>query len=295
MKSIVMLISSVYMLILDGAAEALIKIGIEAFNACAKAMDNILTLKIGSSSSNPQTAVELFSTAWNTVMNGSIFNFFSMLGGTLVIVFFLVGYCKDSVDLKKISSLEENIWMFIRLIFAVACVSQIALWMPKLISISVDVCKKLFNLSTFGIKESRAASIVDAIDNDVVALIMGLVLMIVLIAAGVGLLTIGLSRLFKLVIYACLGPAMLSTIAGGPGINRSASIWFREFLAIVFSNIVILLALVISTKLIGMPIFGRDSSSILTGVSMIIETIAVLGLVKTADGLLSKLLGGSAV
>ena len=234
MKSIVMLISSVYMLILDGAAEALIKIGIEAFNACAKAMDNILTLKIGSSSSNPQTAVELFSTAWNTVMNGSIFNFFSMLGGTLVIVFFLVGYCKDSVDLKKISSLEENIWMFIRLIFAVACVSQIALWMPKLISISVDVCKKLFNLSTFGIKESRAASIVDAIDNDVVALIMGLVLMIVLIAAGVGLLTIGLSRLFKLVIYACLGPAMLSTIAGGPGINRSASIWFREFLAIVF-------------------------------------------------------------
>ena len=173
MKSIVMLISSVYMLILDGAAEALIKIGIEAFNACAKAMDNILTLKIGSSSSNPQTAVELFSTAWNTVMNGSIFNFFSMLGGTLVIVFFL---------------LEENIWMFIRLIFAVACVSQIALWMPKLISISVDVCKKLFNLSTFGIKESRAASIVDAIDNDVVALIMGLVLMIVLIAAGVGLL-----------------------------------------------------------------------------------------------------------
>ena len=48
MKSIVMLISSVYMLILDGAAEALIKIGIEAFNACAKAMDNILTLKIGS-------------------------------------------------------------------------------------------------------------------------------------------------------------------------------------------------------------------------------------------------------
>ena len=294
MKSIVMLISSVYMLILDGAAEALIKIGIEAFNACAKAMDNILTLKIGSSSSNPQTAVELFSTAWNTVMNGSIFNFFSMLGGTLVIVFFFVGYCKDSVDLKKISSLEENIWMFIRLIFAVACVSQIALWMPKLISISVDVCKKLFNLSTFGIKESRAASIVDAIDNDVVALIMGLVLMIVLIAAGVGLLTIGLSRLFKLVIYACLGPAMLSTIAGGPGINRSASIWFREFLAIVFSNIVILLALVISTKLIGMPIFGRDSSSILTGVSMIIETIAVLGLVKTADGLLSKLLGGSA-
>ena len=293
MKSIVMLISSVYMLILDGAAEALIKIGIEAFNACAKAMDNILTLKIGSSSSNPQTAVELFSTAWNTVMNGSIFNFFSMLGGTLVIVFFLVGYCKDSVDLKKISSLEENIWMFIRLIFAVACVSQIALWMPKLISISVDVCKKLFNLSTFGIKESRAASIVDAIDNDVVALIMGLVLMIVLIAAGVGLLTIGLSRLFKLVIYACLGPAMLSTIAGGSGINRSASIWFREFLAIVFSNIVILLALVISTKLIGMPIFGRDSSSILIGVSMIIETIAVLGLVKTADGLLSKLLGGS--
>ena len=55
----------------------------------------------------------------------------------------------------------------------------------------------------------------------------------------------------------------------------------------------ILLALVISTKLIGMPIFGRDSSSILIGVSMIIETIAVLGLVKTADGLLSKLLGGS--
>lgn len=293
MKSIFMLIQAFFMLILDGAAEGLIEIGIEAFNACAKAMESILTLKIGASSSDPQTAVELFSTAWNTVMNGRIFNFFSLLGGTLVITFFLVGYCKDSVDLRKISSLEENIWMFIRLILAVACVSQIALWMPTLISMSVDVSKNLFSIRSFGIEESRAETIVDAIDNDVVALIMGLILMIVLIAAGVGLLTIGLSRLFKLVVYACLGPAMLSTIAGGSGINRSAGLWFREFLAVVFSNVVILLALVASTKLIGMPIFGNDSGSILVGISMIIETVAVLGFVKTADSLLSKLLGGT--
>ena len=266
--------------------------GIDVYNGCIKVLYGILLANPSgtSSSSTPDDVASKLSGVWDYLMHGSAYQTLVTIGGVFAIVFFLVGYCKESVDITKISNLEMNLWLFIRLILSVAGVSLVATWMPTVIRAGIGVSTKLFGKPSMAGITMSGKEMLDGIDNSIVSLIFGLIFMIVMVACGAGILFIGLQRLLKLIVYACLAPVMLSTASGGSGINRSAGIWIRNFLQVAFSNVVILLAMRISSELVGMKLLDSGSNSILQAIVTIVEVVTVVGFIKLADSLLEKLL-----
>lgn len=265
--------------------------GIDFYNGCVKVLLSVLTVKVANAGGQSDSVQGVVSEAYRTVMQGGAYENFLLLGGSLTICFFLIGYCRDSIDIRKISNLEENLFLFIKLFLGVGCVTQIGVWMPRLVSWSTLIIQEFFHVTTVGITKT-GADFYESIDNPIASVIFGIIFAIVMAVCGSGILMIGLSRVFKLLIYMALAPAMLSTIAGGSGMNRAAVNWIKEFIATCFSNVVIVLAVMVSTKLVGINLKpGWDG--ILAAMLLIVESVCVLGLIKTSDGILSRMLGTS--
>lgn len=263
--------------------------GIDFYNGCVKILLSVLTVKVASAGGQADSVQGVVSEAYGTIMRGGVYEHFLLLGGSLTICFFLIGYCRESIDIRKISNLEENLFLFIKLFLGVGCVTQIGVWMPRLISWSTLIIQEFFHVTTVGITKT-GADFYESVDNPIASVIFGMIFAIVMVVCGSGILMIGLSRVFKLLIYVALAPVMLSTIAGGGGINRTAINWIKEFIATCFSNVVMVLAVMVSTKLVGINLKpGWDG--ILAAMLLIVESVCVLGLIKTADGILARILG----
>ncbi len=266
------------------------KFGIQAYNACAEALARILMADIGGSGSVSSS----FSNAWSSIINGSTYTMMATIAGVFAVVFFMAGYCRESVDLTKISNIEANISLFIRLILSVAAVSQISRWLPVIVHAGVGVALKI-NIKDITIKESVAKELTqELIPSPIVSIVFGLIFFILFLVCGGGLLFIGLKRLMKMIMYACLAPVMLSTISGGHGINRSASIWLRGFISAAFSNVAILIALCISAKFMDVDLLGgKATTGIFKGIVAAVKVVSVIGFVKGAESIFERLIGGN--
>lgn len=275
-----------------GLGESIIDHGIEVYDACIGALYSLLTTSPAGGGAH-SSASGFFTQAWQSVVNGPAYATLVSVGGALAIVFFLIGYCKESVDVTRICNIENNINVFIRLIIGVAAVSSIAVWLPKVVKAGVGVAMQLGNSNVTTIKASGISgqTILEGVSNDGVACFIGLIMFIMLVACGIGILYIGITRLLKLIVYACLAPAMLSTITGGSGINRTAGLWLRNFLSASFSNVTIIIAMIISTKLVGAPLMETAGKGFINGFLLCGETAAVLGFIKTAESMMDRLLG----
>jgi len=269
--------------------------GITVYNGCIKTLYGILLANpAGSSpSATPTDVSQKLANVWQGLIGGTAYDILLTIAGAFTITFFVIGFCKDSVDIKKVGDIENIISMFIRLILSVACVTLVGKWLPYATSAGIGVCTKIFGKPDMTGITMNGNDMLSGIDNSIVSLIFGLIFMIVMIACGAGILFVGLIRLCKLILYACLAPVMLSTISGGSGINRTAGLWIRNFLAVVFSNVVILLAMFISSGLIGMKILEDGSNSILVAIVTIAEVVVVVAFIKTADTILERFFGAT--
>lgn len=266
------------------------KYGIKAYNVCAESLARVLLADIGGSGSASNT----FSSAWSSLVNGSAYTIMATIAGVFAIVFFLVGYCRESVDLTKISNIESNISMFIRLILSVAAVSQISRWLPVVVHAGVGVAVKL-KVSDITIKESLAKELTqELIPSPIVSIFFSAVFFLLFLFCGGSLLFIGLNRLMKLIMYACLAPVMLSTMSGGHGINRSAGVWLRGFISAAFSNVAIIIALCISAKFMDIDLLaGNATTGLFKGIVAAVKVVSVVGFVKGAESIFERLIGGN--
>lgn len=273
----------------EGPGTMFCKAGIEVYNQCIKVLTGILLSDLNSSSGSAAT----FTHAWNSIVGGSAFNLMLTISGVLAFVFFLMGWLRESVDITKISNLEANISLFIRLIIAVGAVTQIARLMPTIVSAGVGVALKM-DPGNCQISPDTAEAMMEGI-SPLLGWLFGMIYFLVLIVAGAMMLFIGIKRLMKLVFLGCLAPPMLATIAGGNGINRSAMMWTRSFISTAFSNVAIIVALVISSKFMPMEILPAEDTAtgIILGVVTIVKVVMVAGFAKISESLLDKLLGAT--
>ena len=225
---------------------------------------------------------------------------FVALGSNLVVLFFVIGFCSESVDIREEMRFEVILKMLIRV-----AISQ---WM---VVYNVTIMKALFTscgnlIGLLGANQNVALSI----DSDqaqiieelgfgtsIVFLILAVFLSLIVIICGFFLLYNVYFRFLKIMVIVPFGAIAGSTLAGNRGISNTFVNYMKYFISVVFEAVIMALAILLCNIFIssGLPEFtGNDADWAKTLIylgEMTFTVALTVGSVKGAQNLTSRALG----
>ena len=225
---------------------------------------------------------------------------FVAVGSSLVVLFFVIGFCSESVDVKEEMRFEAILRMLIRL--------GLAEWF---VANNVTIMKAFFtsignlvNLMTAGttVTLSIDSTQADVIKNlgfgeSLVMLILAALLSIIVIICGFFIIYTVYFRFLKILIIVPLGAIAFSTMGGNRMVSHTVVIYCKYFLSVVMEAVTMALAIIVCNAFInaGLPSFTgsyADWAKTLIYLCEMTFTIAMtVGSVKGAQSLTSKALG----
>ena len=225
---------------------------------------------------------------------------FVAVGSSLVVLFFVIGFCSESVDVKEEMRFEVILRMLIRLGLAEWFVANNVTIM-KAVFTSVGNLVGLLsagNTAKLKIAADQAEIIKDlGFGESLLMLILAALLSIIIIICGFFLIYTVYFRFMKLLIIVPLGSIAYSTMGGNRMVAHTAVTYSKYFLSVVLEAVVMALAIIICNALInaGLPSFTGDYADWAKALIYLCEmtfTIALtVGTVKGAQSLVSKALG----
>lgn len=225
---------------------------------------------------------------------------FVAVGSSLVVLFFVIGFCSESVDVKEDMRFEVILRLLMRL--------AIAEW---LVTNSVTVMKAIFStvgnlvglLSEGKVTELKIASDqAEVIKNlgfgeSLIMLILAALLSIIVIICGFFLIYTVYFRFLKLLIIVPMGALAYSTVGGNRMVTHTAVTYTKYLISTAFEAVSMALAIIVCNAFInaGLPEFTgsyADWAQTLIYLCEMTFTIALtVGSVKGAQSLTSKALG----
>ena len=235
---------------------------------------------------------------WGVIQN--LEPIFVGVGSSLVVLFFVIGFCSESVDVKEDMRFEVILRMLMRI--------GIAEW---LVANNVTIMKAFFTSAGNMVKlvgagemaeltiDSGQAEIIKNLGfgSSLVMLILASILSIVIIVCGFFLIYTVYFRFLKILILVPFGAIAFSTVSGNRMVSHTAVSYAKYFLSIVFEAVTMALAIVVCNALIsaGLPSFTgeyADWTQTLIYLCEMTFTIALtVGTVKGAQNLTSRALG----
>lgn len=225
---------------------------------------------------------------------------FVAVGSSLVVLFFVIGFCSESVDVKEEMRFEVILRMLIRLGLAEWFVANNVTIMKAVFTSVGNLVGLLSGNSTVELK--IAADQAEIIKNlgfgeSLIMLILTALLSIIVIICGFFLIYTVYFRFLKLLIIVPLGSIAYSTMGGNRMVAHTAVTYSKYFLSVVLEAVVMALAIILCNALInsGLPSFTGDYADWAKTLIYLCEltfTIALtVGTVKGAQSLVSKALG----
>lgn len=222
------------------------------------------------------------------------------VGSSLVVLFFVIGFCSESVDVREEMRFEVILRMLIRL--------GLAEW---LVANNVTIMKAFFNtignlvnaLSagqyTTPTIDSAQADVIKGLGfgESLIMLILAALISVIVIICGFFMIYTVYFRFLKLMVIVPIGSIAFSTMAGNRNVAHTASTYAKYFLSVVFEAETMALAIIICNAFIsaGLPSFTgnyADWAKTLIYLCEMTFTIALtVGSVKGAQSLTSKALG----
>ncbi len=225
---------------------------------------------------------------------------FVAVGSSLVVLFFVIGFCSESVDVREEMRFEVILRMFIRLALAEWFVSNNVTIMKAIFTSVGNLVGLLSAGSATELKIDTAQA--DVITNlgfgeSLIMLILAALLSIIVIICGFFLIYTVYFRFLKLLVIVPLGSIAFSTMGGNRMVSHTAVTYCKYFLSVVFEAVTMALAIILCNTLInsGLPSFTgnyADWAKTLIYLCEMTFTIALtVGSVKGAQNLTSKALG----
>ena len=225
---------------------------------------------------------------------------FVAVGSSLVVLFFVIGFCSESVDVREEMRFEVILRMLIRL--------GLAEW---LVANNVTIMKAFFtsignlvNLLSAGAYNTLTidSTQADVIKNlgfgeSLIMLILAALLSVIVIICGFFMIYTVYFCFLKIMIIVPIGSIAFSTLAGNRNVAHTASTYAKYFLSVVFEAVTMALAIMLCNAFIsaGLPSFTGSYSDWAKTLIYLCEmtfTIALtVGSVKGAQSLTSKALG----
>ncbi len=222
------------------------------------------------------------------------------VGSSLVVLFFVIGFCSESVDVREEMRFEVILRMLIRVGLAEwfvannvtimkAFFTSIGNWVTALsgstaMTLTIDDAQKEV-IKNLGFGES------------LIMLILSALLSIIIIICGFFIIYTVYFRFLKLLIIVPLGSIALSTMGGNRIVAHTSVTYCRYFLSVTFEAVTMALAIIICNAFIssGLPSFtGSYEDWAQTLIYLCEMTFAIamtVGGVKGAQALTSKAFG----
>lgn len=230
----------------------------------------------------------------------SIEPIFVGVGSSLVVLFFVIGFCSESVDVREEMRFEVILRMLIRLGLAEWFVANNVTIMKAFFTTIGNLVNALSagQYTTLAIDSTQADIIKNlGFGESLIMLILAALLSIIIIICGFFMIYTVYFRFLKLMIIVPIGSIAFSTMAGNRNVAHTASSYTKYFLSVVFEAVTMALAIVICNAFInaGLPSFTgnyEDWAQTLIYLCEVTFTIALtVGSVKGAQSLTNKALG----
>lgn len=229
----------------------------------------------------------------------SIEPIFVGVGSSLVVLFFVIGFCSESVDVREEMRFEVILRMLIRLGLAEWFVANNVTIMKAFFTTIGNLVNALSagQYTTLTIDSTQADIIKNlGFGESLIMLILAALLSIIIICGFFMIYTVYF-RFLKLMIIVPIGSIAFSTMAGNRNVAHTASSYAKNFLSVVFEAVTMALAIIICNAFInaGLPSFTgnyEDWAQTLIYLCEMTFTIAfTVGSVKGAQSLTNKALG----
>ncbi len=225
---------------------------------------------------------------------------FVAVGSSLVVLFFVIGFCSESVDVKEEMRFEAILRMLIRLALAEWFVANNVTIMKAFFT-SIGNLVNLLSAGTT-VQLTIDSTQADVIKNlgfgeSLVMLILAALLSIIVIICGFFIIYTVYFRFLKILIIVPLGAIAFSTMGGNRTISHTVVTYCKYFLSVVLEAVTMALAIIVCNAFIsaGLPSFTggyADWAKTLIYLCEMTFTIAMtVGSVKGAQSLTSKALG----
>ncbi len=225
---------------------------------------------------------------------------FVAVGSSLVVLFFVIGFCSESVDIREDMRFEVILRMLMRLGLAQWLVANNVTIM-KAVFTSVGNLVGLLSVggqTTLAIDSTQAEIIKNlGFWPGLIMLILAALLSVIVIICGFFLIYTVYFRFLKILIIVPIGSIAMATLAGNRNVSHTASTYTKHFLSVVFEAVTMALAIILCNAFIsaGLPSFTgnyADWAKTLIYLCEMTFTIALtVGSVKGAQNLTSRALG----
>ena len=230
----------------------------------------------------------------------SIEPIFVGVGSSLVVLFFVIGFCSESVDGREEMRCEVILRMLIRLGLAEWFVANNVTIMKAFFTTIGNLVNALSagQYTTLTIDSTQAEVIKNlGFGESLIMLILAALLSVIVIICGFFMIYTVYFRFLKIMVIVPIGSIAFSTMAGNRNVAHTASTYAKYFLSVVFEAVTMALAIIICNAFInaGLPSFTgnyADWAQTLIYLCEMTFTIALtVGSVKGAQSLTSKALG----
>ncbi len=225
---------------------------------------------------------------------------FVAVGSSLVVLFFVIGFCSESVDVREEMRFEVILRMLIRLGLAEWFVANNVTIMKAFFSSIGNLVNLISagNTTTLTIDSTQADIIKNlGFGESLVMLILIALLSIIIIICGFFIIYTVYFRFLKILIIVPLGAIAFSTMGGNRTVSNTVVTYCKYFLSVVFEAVTMALAIIICNAFVnaGLPSFTggyADWAQTLIYLCEMTFTIAMtVGSVKGAQSLTSKAFG----
>ena len=235
---------------------------------------------------------------WNAIM--SVQPIFVAVGSSLVVIFFVIGFCSESVDIKEEMRFETILRMLIRLAISEwFVINSITIMKAFFTSIGNWVKTLSFNSSANLSINSTEAEIIKNLGfgEGLLMLILASLLAIIIIICGFFLIYTVYFRFLRLLVIVPMGAVAFSTMSGNRTVSHTMVTYCRYFLAVCFEAVTMALAIIVCNAFInaGLPSFTSSyadwTKTLIYLCEMTFAIALTVGSVKGAQNLTSKVFG----
>lgn len=225
---------------------------------------------------------------------------FVAVGSSLVVLFFVIGFCSESIDVREEMRFEVILRMLIRLGLAEWFVANNVTIMKAFFESIGNLIDLLSagNYTELTIDSTQADIISDlGIGESLIMLILAALLSIIVIICGFFLIYTVYFRFLRLLIIVPMGAIAFSTMGGNRTVNHTVVAYCKYFLSVTFEAVTMALAIIVCNAFVnaGLPSFTggyADWAQTLIYLCEMTFTIALtVGSVKGAQNLTSKAFG----
>ena len=185
---------------------------------------------------------------------------FVAVGSSLVVLFFVIGFCSESIDVKDEMRFESILRMLIRLGLAEWFVANNVTIMKAFFTSIGNLVELISAGTTTQLAiDSTQADIIKGLGfgESLVMLILTALLAIIIIICGFFIIYTVYFRFLKILIIVPLGAIACSTMAGNRMVSHTMATYCKYFLSCVFEAVTMALAIVVCNAFInaGLTVF----------------------------------------